>query len=69
MHGELDPSHSREIDDMLDSLPLGKSHLEMIGVSTLHTCEWLASSVQALKPVEFLGGVDGLPHEDRRGFR
>ena len=54
MHGELDPGHSREIDDMLDSLPLGKSHLEMIGVSTLHTCEWLASSVQALKPVEFL---------------
>lgn len=54
MHGELDPTHSAEIDDMLNELPLGKNHLEMIGVSTLHTCEWLAKSVQALKPVESL---------------
>jgi hypothetical protein len=32
IHGELDPSHSAEIDDTLNELPLGKSHLEMVGV-------------------------------------
>ena len=54
MHGELDPTHSAEIDDTLNELPLGEIHLQMIGVSTLHTCEWLAKSVQALNPVESL---------------
>jgi hypothetical protein len=54
IHGELDPTHSAEIDDTLNELPLSKIHLDMIGVSTLHTCEWLAKSVQALRPVESL---------------
>jgi hypothetical protein len=54
IHGELDPTHSAEIDDTLNELPLGKTHLEMIGVSVLHTCEWLSRSVQSLRPVESL---------------
>ncbi|WP_244621945.1 iron-containing redox enzyme family protein [Neomesorhizobium albiziae] len=54
MHGELDPTHSIEIDDTLNALPLSRMDNEMIGLSVLQTCESLAESVQALRPRDLM---------------
>jgi Iron-containing redox enzyme len=51
IHGELDPTHSAEIDETFDSLPLNQQHMAMVGLSVLHSCEALAASVKALQPV------------------
>lgn len=56
IHGDLDPTHSAEIDQMFNTLPLDQRHLEMLGLSVLHSCDALAASVRALRPVNFLGG-------------
>ena len=51
IHGDLDPTHSAEIDQTFDTLPLDQRHLEMVGLSVLHSCEALAASVRALRPL------------------
>jgi hypothetical protein len=51
IHGALDPTHSVEIDETIDALPLNRHQLEMLSLSILHTCDALASSVKALRPV------------------
>jgi hypothetical protein len=51
IHGDLDPTHSAEIDETFDSLPLDNKHLEMVGLSVLHSCEALAGSVRNLRPL------------------
>jgi Iron-containing redox enzyme len=51
IHGDLDPTHSAEIDETFDSLPLDQQQLEMVGLSVLHSCEALAASVRALRPI------------------
>jgi hypothetical protein len=53
MHGELDPYHSAELDEFIDSLPLNQTHLDMIGVSILNTALCLVTSVDSLKPVSW----------------
>jgi hypothetical protein len=53
MHGELDPTHSIEIDETFNALPLSSNHIEMIGLSIFQTCESLAASVQSLRPYRF----------------
>lgn len=51
IHGDLDPTHSAEIDQTFDTLPLDQEHLQMVGLSVLHSCEALAASVRALRPL------------------
>ena len=51
IHGDLDPTHSAEIDQTFNALPLDQKHLEMVGLSVLHSCEALAASVRALRPL------------------
>jgi hypothetical protein len=51
IHGELDPTHSAEIDDTFNRLPLDRKHLEMVSLSVIHSCESLAASVRALRPL------------------
>jgi hypothetical protein len=51
IHGDLDPTHSAEIDQTFNRLPLDQRHLEMVGLSVLHSCEALAASVRALQAV------------------
>jgi Iron-containing redox enzyme len=51
IHGDLDPGHSAEIDQTFNALPLDQKHLEMVGLSVLHSCEALAASVRALRPL------------------
>lgn len=36
-HARIDPQHRRELDDVLDSLPLTADHLALIGLSALRT--------------------------------
>jgi len=51
VHGDLDPTHSAEIDDTFDMLPLDQRHLEMVGLSVVHSCETLAACVRSLRPL------------------
>jgi hypothetical protein len=51
IHGELDPTHSAEIDDTFNMLPLDRDHLEMVGLSVVHSCEALAACVRSLRPL------------------
>ena len=53
MHGGLDPKHGVELDELLDSLPLTRRHVDLIGMSMLHTVETLAASVQELRPIDW----------------
>ncbi len=38
-HEELDTGHARELDEVIDSLPLRPEHETMLGISALHTIE------------------------------
>ncbi len=51
IHGELDPTHCAELDDVLDSLPLTRQHLDMIGLSILHVAAELAAGIQEMRPL------------------
>ena len=37
IHGELDPGHGEELDELLDSLPLTREQSTVIGLSAIHT--------------------------------
>ncbi len=52
-HGELDVHHREELDQFLDSLPLEKNHIEMIGMSMLHSIESLVACLQTLRPIDW----------------
>ncbi|NUS71098.1 MAG: hypothetical protein HOQ41_22320 [Ensifer adhaerens] len=54
IHGDLDPTHSAEIDQTFDALPLDQEQLEMVGLSVLHSCDALAASVRVLRPLHLL---------------
>jgi hypothetical protein len=47
-HAKLDPQHKRDLDDLLDSLPLTADHLALIGLSSLHTLRTLTEILRAL---------------------
>jgi len=47
-HGEVDPHHLKDLDDALDSLPLSRRHLGLIGISATHTANMLAAIVGRL---------------------
>lgn len=49
-HGQLDPDHSRELDALLDSLPLTQAHTALVGMSSTHTLLALARCVEELAP-------------------
>ena len=52
-HGELDVHHSEELDQFLDSLPLEKKHIDMIGMSVLHSIQCLVAGIQSLRPMDW----------------
>jgi hypothetical protein len=47
-HAELDPHHSSDLDRVLDDLPLEHDHLELLGISSLHTIEQLGGILRRL---------------------
>jgi heme oxygenase-like protein len=52
-HGELDPRHSEELDEALDSLPVTREHETVVGLSAIATSELMAELVTDV--------IDGLP--------
>jgi hypothetical protein len=50
-HGELDPEHQRELDALLDSLPLTQAHTALLGLSSTHTLLTFARCVEELAPL------------------
>ncbi len=50
-HGWLDPGHTRELDALLDGLPLTPAHTALVGLSSLHTMLTLARCVEELEPL------------------
>jgi hypothetical protein len=53
MHGELDPHHSAELDEFMDSLPLSRQHIAMIETSLLSTMDCLTASIVGLTPIQW----------------
>jgi hypothetical protein len=49
-HGQLDPEHSRELDRLLDGLPLKEAHTTLIGLSMAQTASSLALGLEELLP-------------------
>ncbi len=48
MHGELDPHHLDEFDDMLDSLPLTEAQVRLLGTSASFSADMLANAVSEI---------------------
>lgn len=48
LHGELDPNHMRDFDQMLDTLPLSRSEESLVGISAINTIYLLAQSFDEL---------------------
>lgn len=48
LHGELDPNHLQEFDDMLDALPLTTAHAQLAGTSATFTAHLLANCLGEL---------------------
>lgn len=44
-HADLDVAHSRELDDLLDALPLTPFHEQLLGLSALQTVELLSDAL------------------------
>jgi hypothetical protein len=42
LHGSADPDHLRDLDALLDALPLSKSQLQLVWLSASHTADALA---------------------------
>lgn len=47
-HARVDRDHWKDLLDLFDELPLEPRHLSLIGLSILHTCEGMASSLRPL---------------------
>jgi Iron-containing redox enzyme len=47
-HAKIDPQHKRDMDDLLDSLPLTKEHLQLIGLSSLRTIAMMTGIMEGI---------------------
>ena len=47
-HGELDPEHSNEIKDMLDTLPITEWHEELLGLAVISGLDLLAQTIEEI---------------------
>jgi hypothetical protein len=47
-HGELDPHHGADLDQLLDALPLQKVHSGLLGMSAAHTARLFADAIREL---------------------
>ena len=48
-HGEVDPHHLADLDRTIDTLPLGRREMGLIGISAAHTAAGLAECVDAIE--------------------
>lgn len=65
LHAKLDVAHAKELHRVLDSMPLGLQHEELIGLSALQTValltDALLDAVQAEPDAELEGEPTGVP--------
>jgi hypothetical protein len=47
-HAKIDPQHRRDLDAVLDALPLTKDHLALIGLSSLRTIGMMTGILQGI---------------------
>jgi pyrroloquinoline quinone (PQQ) biosynthesis protein C len=47
-HARIDPQHRRDLDAVLDALPLSKDHLELIGLSSLRTIRMMTGIMEGI---------------------
>jgi hypothetical protein len=47
-HAELDPGHSAELDEVLDSVPLTREQSAVIGLSAMHTVDMYTRAIEEL---------------------
>lgn len=47
-HARVDREHWQDLLDLLDTLPLEPSHLALIGLSVLHTCNGMEDAMKAV---------------------
>jgi pyrroloquinoline quinone (PQQ) biosynthesis protein C len=45
-HAKIDPQHRRDMDKVLDALPLTPAHLELIGISSLRTIRMMTGILE-----------------------
>jgi pyrroloquinoline quinone (PQQ) biosynthesis protein C len=45
-HAKIDPQHQRDLDAVLDALPLTPAHLELIGISSLRTIRMMTGIME-----------------------
>jgi hypothetical protein len=59
-HAKIDPQHTRDLDDVLDALPLTAAHLELIGISSLRTIRMMTGIMEDIVESGLLAGELGL---------
>jgi hypothetical protein len=47
-HADLDPHHAKELDELLDELPLTREQSTVVGLSSLHTLHMTAVSIEEI---------------------
>ena len=47
-HGELDPGHGKQLDALIDALPLSPSQSGLLGMSAAHTQDRFAEAIEAV---------------------
>ena len=45
-HARIDPQHTRDLDAALDSLPLTRAQIELIGISSLRTIRMMTGIME-----------------------
>ncbi len=58
LHGELDPNHLQQFDEMLDALPLSPEHNRLVGTSAIFTAHMLANCLGELLAEEHSAARD-----------
>lgn len=60
LHGDVDPHHRDELDQEIDSLPLTRHHMGLIGISALHTMNAVADCIDNLEPLALEDAVQAV---------
>jgi len=47
-HARIDPQHKKDLDDLLDSLPLNEEHIALIGLSSLRTIGLMTQIIEKI---------------------
>lgn len=64
-HAQLDPYHRRDLDELVDSLPLQPEHVKLLGLNAMHTINFASQAFEEilsrLPSLATAGNVPGNP--------